>query len=60
MIFAPWQGVRDIHGRLADLLGKARAEDQEREKTRRKEREQETNEERKRQSELDWDLRREL
>jgi hypothetical protein len=36
---APGQGDRDIRGRLAHVLGKARAEDQEREKARQKERE---------------------
>ena len=54
------QGDRDIRGRLADVLGKARAEDQEREKAREKEREQEMDEERKRQRELDRDLGWEL
>jgi hypothetical protein len=57
---APGQGDRDIRGRLADVLGKARAEDQEREKARQKEREQELDEERKRQRELDRDLGWEL
>ena len=56
----PGQGSRDIRGRLADVLGKARAEDQEREKARQKEREQELDEERKRQRELDRDLGWEL
>ena len=57
---APGQGDRDIRGRLADVLGKARAEDQEREKIRQKEREQELDEERRRQRELDRDLGWEL
>lgn len=57
---APGQGSRDIRGRLADMLGKARAEEQEREKAREKEREQELNEERKRQHERDRDLGWEL
>ena len=52
----PRQGGRDIRGRLADVLGKARAEDQERERTRQKEREQELDEERRQQRELDRDL----
>ena len=56
----PGRGTRDIRGRLADVLGKARAEDQEREKARQKEREQELDEERKRQRELDRDLGWEL
>lgn len=50
------QGARDIRGRLADVLGKARAEDQEREKARQKERELELDEERRRRHELDRDL----
>ena len=53
---APGRGARDIRGRLADVLGKARVEDQEREKVRQKVREQEIDEERKRQRELDRDL----
>lgn len=57
---APGQGGRDIRGSLADVLGTARAEDQEREKARQKEREQELDEERKRQRELDRDLGWEL
>lgn len=57
---APGQGDRDIRGRLADVLSKARAEDQEREKVRQKEREQELEDERKRQRELDRDLGWEL
>lgn len=57
---APGQGDRDIRGRLADVLGKARAEDQEREKVRQKEREQEMNKERERQRERDRDLGWEL
>ena len=57
---APGPGARDIRGRLADVLGKARAEDQGREKARQKEREQELDEERKRQRELDKDLGWEL
>lgn len=56
----PGQGSRDIRGRLADVLGKARGEDQEREKARQKEREQELDEERKRQRERDRDLGWEL
>ncbi|GHC41416.1 hypothetical protein GCM10007291_49180 [Gemmobacter nanjingensis] len=57
---ASGQGTRDIRGRLADVLGKARVEDQGREKARQKEREQELNEERKRQRERDRDLGWEL
>ena len=57
---APGQGSRDIRGRLADVLGKARTEDQERQKARQKEREQELDEERRRQRELDRDLGWEL
>ena len=57
---APGQGSRDIRGRLADVLGKARGEDQERARAREKEREQELAEERKRQRELDRDLGWEL
>ena len=57
---APGQGGRDIRTRLADVLGKARVEDQEREKARQKEREQELEEERKRRHELDRDLGWEL
>jgi hypothetical protein len=56
----PGQGGRDIRGRLADVLGKAKAEDQAREKARQKEREQEIDEERRRQRELDRDLGWEL
>lgn len=56
----PGQGARDIRGRLADVLGKARAEDQGQEKARQKEREQQMDEERKRQRELDRDLGWEL
>jgi hypothetical protein len=54
------QGARDIRGRLADVLGKAKAEDQEREKARQKEREHELGEERNRQREIDRDLGWEL
>jgi hypothetical protein len=57
---SPGHGDRDIRSRLADVLGKARAEDQEREKARQKEREQELDEERKRRHELDRDLGWEL
>lgn len=57
---APGQGSRDIRGRLADVLGTARAEGKEREKARQKEREQELDEERKRQRERDRDLGWEL
>ena len=57
---APGQGSRDVRGRLADLLGEARAEDQEREKGRMREREQEQDEERKRQRQRDRDLGWEL
>ena len=57
---APAQGSRDIRGRLADVLGKAKAEDQGREKARQKDREQELDEERKRRKELDRDLGWEL
>jgi hypothetical protein len=53
---APGQGDRDIRGKFADVLGKARAEDQEREKARQKEREHELDEERRQQRELDRDL----
>jgi hypothetical protein len=56
----PVQGSRDIRGRLADVLGKARAEEQEREKARQKDRGQELDEERKRQRERDRDLGWEL
>lgn len=42
----PGQGAADIRGRLADVLGKARTEDQERKKARQKERRQEMDEER--------------
>lgn len=56
----PGQGNQDIRSRLSDVLGKARAEDQEREKARQKEREQDLDEERKRQRELDRDLGWEL
>lgn len=56
----PGQGGRDIRDRFADVLGKARAEDQEREKARQKEREQELDEERKRHRERDRDLGWEL
>jgi hypothetical protein len=49
------KGRRGVRDRLADVLGKARAEDQEREKARQKEREQELDEERKRQRERDRD-----
>ena len=56
----PGQGARDIRGRLVDVLGKAGAENQTREKARQKEREQELDEERKRQRELDRDLGWEL
>ena len=54
------QGGRDIRGRLADVLGKARAEDQQWEKAREKEREQEIKAERQRRRELNWDLGWEL
>ena len=54
------QGDRDIRSRLAEVLGKARAQDQEREKARQKEREQELDEERRRRRELDRDLGWEL
>ena len=57
---ASGQGNHDIRGRLANVVGKASAEDQEREKARQKEREQELDEERKRQRELDRDLGWEL
>jgi hypothetical protein len=57
---APGQGDRDIRSRLADVLGKARAEDQEREKARQRERDLDLDEERKRQRELDRDLGWEL
>ena len=57
---ATGQGERDIRSRLAEVLGKARAEDQEREKARQKEREQELDEERRRQREIDRDLGWEL
>lgn len=53
---APGQGRPNIRDRLADVLGKARAEDQKREKVR----EQLIGEERKRQRERDRDLGREL
>lgn len=54
------QGGRDTRGSLADVLGKARADDQAREKNRVREREQKIDEERKRQRELDKDLGWEL
>ena len=54
------KGGRGIRGRLADVLGNASVEDQEREKVRQKEREHELDEERKRQRELDRDLGWEL
>ena len=57
---SPGQGDRDIRGRLGDVLGRARADDQERQKARQKEREQELDEERRRQRELDRDLGWEL
>jgi hypothetical protein len=57
---ATGQGSRDIRGRLADVLGRARTEDQEREKARQKEREQELDEERQRKREIDRDLGWEL
>jgi hypothetical protein len=57
---SPGQDDRDIRGMLAEVLSKARAEDQEREKARQKEREQELDEERKRRHELDRDLGWEL
>lgn len=57
---SPGPGDRDIRSRLADVLGKARAEDQEREKARQKEREQELDQERKRRHEIDRDLGWEL
>ncbi|MFC3530438.1 MobQ family relaxase [Paracoccus mangrovi] len=55
---APGQGGRGIRGRLADVLGKARAEDQGREKIRQKEREQQMDEEQKRERDRDlgWEL----
>ena len=56
----PGQGSRDIRGRLADVLRKATAEEQGREKACEKEREQELDEERKRQRERDRDLGWEL
>ncbi len=56
----PGQGARDIRGRLVDVLGKAGAENQTREKARQKEREQELDDERKRQLERDRDLGWEL
>jgi hypothetical protein len=52
----PGQRGRCLRGRLADVLGKARAEEQGREKARQKEREQELYEGRKRELELDRDL----
>ena len=54
------QGGRDTRGRLADVLGKARADDQAREKNRVRESEQKIDEERKQQRELDKDLGWEL
>ena len=57
---SPGQGDRDIRSRLAEVLGKARAEDQEREKARHKERQQEMDDERRRQRERDRDLGWEL
>lgn len=55
-----WQESRGIRGRLAYMLGKARAEDEELETVRQKEREQDLDEERRRQRELDRDLGWEL
>lgn len=57
---APGQGARCIHSRLADVLGKARAADQEREKARVRQREQQIDEERKWQREIDRNLGWEL
>ena len=57
---SPGQGSRDIRGRLADVLGKARAEDQQRQKVRPNEREQQLDENRKRRRELDRDIGWEL
>jgi hypothetical protein len=57
---APGQGGRDTRSRLTDVLGREKAEDQEREKARQKERERELDEERKRQRERDRDLGWEL
>lgn len=56
----PEQDGREVREGLSDVLGKARAEDQEREKARQKEREQELDEDRKRRHELDKDLGWEL
>jgi hypothetical protein len=47
---APAQGSRDIRGRLADVLGKAKAEDQEREL------DEERKRQRERDRESDWEL----
>ncbi len=57
---APGRGSRDIRSRLADVLGKARAEDQQRQKVRPNEREQQLDENRKRRRELDRDIGWEL
>jgi hypothetical protein len=57
---ASGRGSRDIRGRLADVLGKVSAEDQERQKVSQKERERELEEERKRERERDRDLGWEL
>ncbi|ESW59181.1 MAG: molybdopterin-guanine dinucleotide biosynthesis protein MobA [Rhodobacter sp. CACIA14H1] len=54
----PGRGSRDIRGRLADVLGREKAVERERETVRQKEREQEIDEERRRQRERDlgWEL----
>jgi hypothetical protein len=52
--------LRDVRGRLADVLGKARAEERQTEKVRAKDRERELQEERRRQRERDRELGWEL
>jgi hypothetical protein len=52
----PGQHGRDIRGRLADVLGKARAEDQEREKARQKELDEERKRQRERDRDRGWEL----
>jgi hypothetical protein len=57
---SPGQGGQDIRGRLADVLGNARAEDHAREMVRQKEHELELEDECRRQRELNRDLGWEL
>jgi len=53
---APGQGDRDIRSRLAEVLGKARAEDQEQEKAREKALVEERKRQRKRDKDLGWEM----